>query len=83
LAAPALANRGGADAEAGEGSVGEREHAPLYTGQVQGSTLVAEMKMNLDKTQVARRQHLRFFLTISTPFQCIPSHVRVANLLST
>ncbi|HVI12045.1 MAG TPA: hypothetical protein VM822_04165 [Pseudolabrys sp.] len=47
--------RVGTDAEASKSGVVEREHAPLYTGQVPASTLVAEMKMNLDKTQVARR----------------------------
>jgi len=46
-----------------EGGDGERGHASLYTGQVPGSTLVAEMKMNLDKTQVARR-HLGIALAL-------------------
>jgi hypothetical protein len=42
-ATTARRTRVGTDAEASKGGAVEREHAPLYTGQVPGSTLVAEM----------------------------------------
>jgi hypothetical protein len=42
-ATTARRTRVGTDAEASKGGAVEREHAPLYTGQIPGSTLVAEM----------------------------------------